>query len=129
MALGDGSVDADPAGARCTGMRANDEEDVPVRVAGFGGETVRCARAESDRFAAPTRDVFILNDDGIRDAEGAYVGFAGVRAMLCARLERTGAVRGAFRPNDALLAMLVRAGGVRGDLTLAGTDRGALAVG
>jgi hypothetical protein len=65
----------------------------------------------------------MLNDDGIREGEAAYAGFDGARAILCARLVATDAARGALRPNDAPLAMLVRGGAVRGELTLAGADR------
>ncbi|MDO8629047.1 MAG: hypothetical protein Q7R41_01015 [Phycisphaerales bacterium] len=70
----------------------------------------------------------MLKDGGIREAEAAGAGLDGARATLCARLEGTDAVRGAFRPNDAPLAMLVRGGAVRGELTLAGADRGAPAI-
>lgn len=91
----------------------NDGEDVPARAAGFGGDAVRSARDVSARFAAPARDVFVLKDGGIREAEAAYAGFDGVRAILGARLDDTDAVRG---------------GAVRGELTLAGADRGKSAI-
>jgi hypothetical protein len=73
--------------------------------------------------------VFALKDDGIREAEAAGAGLDGARALLRARLDGTDAVRGAFRPDDAALAMLVRGGVVRVELTLAGADRGEPAIG